>query len=375
MRNERVILRLVDLLYSCVDGDSSWSAFLDAVADRFRADLVGITTNSYLQAVNSEVDSTELAKYQVYFQAINPWHIAGRDRRYPEGNILVTEEVLPVNIYRKTTFYNEWGRKNRVTHAIGGVIRATSSVTLFFSINRGDAGEPFGEEERRVGQLLMPDIQRAINLDDRMHMLERRAWVLDRLAFPMLYVDSGGVVCWANEAAERLLRRGHGLRFREGRIRAELPDEDSELQKKLQEDRRLLAGQITGYGGWLRITKGDDGSQLSLFLTHPPNRLRRSIGIPENTGFLVFIAAQAVDANILINRLRQTWNLTPAESALGVEMLESDGLAAAAAKLRISRNTAKTQLSSIFQKSGVRRQSELVRKLLALAVIGPAPGE
>jgi DNA-binding CsgD family transcriptional regulator len=54
--------------------------------------------------------------------------------------------------------------------------------------------------------------------------------------------------------------------------------------------------------------------------------------------------------------------------------LESDGLQAAAEKLKVSRNTVKSQLSAIFQKSGARRQSELVRKLLALAVIGPGPG-
>jgi len=38
--------------------------------------------------------------------------------------------------------------------------------------------------------------------------------------------------------------------------------------------------------------------------------------------------------------------------------------------LQISRNTAKTQLSSIFAKAGVRRQADLVRRLLALAVVG-----
>jgi DNA-binding CsgD family transcriptional regulator/PAS domain-containing protein len=373
-RNERAILRLVDLLYSCVDAESSWSTFLDAVANHFRADLVGIATNSYLQALNSEVDPTELAKYQTHYLKMNPWHIG--HRIYPEGRILLSEEVLPANAYRRTSFYHEWGRKNRVSHAVGGAIRATSAVTVFFSINRGDAQGPYGEEDREVAQLLMPHVQRAVNLYERMTGLNDRAWVLNALAFPMMFVASDGAVRWANEAAEQLLRRAHGLRLRDGKLSAELPDEHAELHKKLREDQRLIAGHVNGYGGWQRITKAGDGSQLSLFLTRLPHKLGRPMGLFETgSGFLVLVAAQAVDANTLMSRVRQSWGLTPAEAALAIEMLESDGLPAAAAKLRISRNTAKTQLSSIFQKAGVRRQSELVRRMLALAVIAPAPGE
>jgi DNA-binding CsgD family transcriptional regulator len=143
----------------------------------------------------------------------------------------------------------------------------------------------------------------------------------------------------------------------------------------LGEERAIIVQRIDGYGGWLRITRLDDGSEMSLFLTRPPRRIRRSIGVPEaSSDFLVFVATQAIDISTLTRRLREAWGLTFAEATLAIELLETEGLQSAAEKLRISRNTVKTQLSAVFQKAGVRRQSELVRKLLALAVIGPSPG-
>lgn len=369
-REERAILRIIDVLYSCVDGESSWSAFLDILANHFAASLCGIATNSSLQAVVG-VDSAELLKYQKYYMKINPW--LSSTRSYPQGKMLLTEEVLPLGAYRETQFYNEWGKKNLVTHAIGGAIRVNTKSFLFLSINRGDAGGPYEEQDRQTAQVLMPHIQRAANLHERLSDLYARSSVLDGLAFPTMFVASDGALRWANGAAEHLLRRGRGLVCRNGKVNTELPEENSTLYSKLRENRRLSADQVDGYGGWMRITRGDDGSQLSLLLARLPDRLRWHMGVSETcSGFLVIIAEPTFDANALLSRLRHNWALTPAEAALAIEMLESDGLPSAAAKLRISRNTAKTQLAAVFQKAGVRRQSELIRKLLALAVVGPA---
>ena len=293
---------------------------------------------------------------------------------YPEGVVLMTEEIVPLEVYRKSAFYNEWAKRNLVAHSIGGDVRVTHDIMLSLSINRGDFGKPFSEQHREVAQLLMPHLQRAANLYTRMNGLEERAWVLDGLAFPMMYVSADGAVHWANAVAENVLRSGRGLRLRGGRLHAQLASDDAHLHKMLSEERLMAEQRIDGYGGWLRITSPDDRSELSLFLTRPPRRIRRSIGVREtSSGFLVFVATQAIDINTLARRLRATWGLTLAEAVLAVELLETEGLQSAAAKLKISRNTAKTQLSSIFQKAGVRRQSELVRKLLALAVIGTSP--
>jgi DNA-binding CsgD family transcriptional regulator len=62
--------------------------------------------------------------------------------------------------------------------------------------------------------------------------------------------------------------------------------------------------------------------------------------------------------------LREDFGLTPAEAALAFEILKADGLKAAANRLHISLATAHTHLAHVFDKTGARRQAELVRLIL-----------
>jgi DNA-binding CsgD family transcriptional regulator len=65
--------------------------------------------------------------------------------------------------------------------------------------------------------------------------------------------------------------------------------------------------------------------------------------------------------------LRSRFGLTDAESGVAAEILKGDGRLAAARRLGISDTTAKTHLSNIFEKTGTRRQAELVRLMLDTA--------
>ena len=289
--------------------------------------------------------------------------------------MLFSSEILPHSAYLKTVFYNDWGKRNLVTHALGGAIRAHNNKMLFLSLNRGDSQKPFDEPQREAAQLLMPHLQRAVDLYDRFTFFEQRQWTLDALAFPMMHVAADRRLVWANRAAEQVLTAGEGLFVREGKLRAELVDQDNALRAMLCASRQAIAERPAGYGGWLRITRCSDGSEMSLYLVRAPASERRLPGTSaDGDGFWIFIMQVSVDDGLLTGRLRAAWGLTPAEAALTIELLESDSLQAAAEKLSISRNTVKTQLASIFQKAGVRRQSELSRKLVLLSVIGAAPG-
>lgn len=70
---------------------------------------------------------------------------------------------------------------------------------------------------------------------------------------------------------------------------------------------------------------------------------------------------------------QQGLGLTAAEARLTAKLAQGLALADAAVELGISSHTARTQLKSIFAKTGARRQSELVGMLTELAAIAPAP--
>ncbi|OWJ57075.1 hypothetical protein BWR60_34395 [Inquilinus limosus] len=69
--------------------------------------------------------------------------------------------------------------------------------------------------------------------------------------------------------------------------------------------------------------------------------------------------------------LQELFGLTAAEAGLAVEIGRGDGIQAAADRLAISGNTARTHLARIFEKTGTGRQAELVRLLAQCSL--PAP--
>jgi DNA-binding CsgD family transcriptional regulator len=62
--------------------------------------------------------------------------------------------------------------------------------------------------------------------------------------------------------------------------------------------------------------------------------------------------------------LQRLYNLTPAEAAVAVRILRGEGLQAVADGLRITLATVCTHRQRVFEKTGTKRQAELVRLIL-----------
>ena len=83
----------------------------------------------------------------------------------------------------------------------------------------------------------------------------------------------------------------------------------------------------------------------------------------ENTGLsLVIERPDAPDD--AARALMERHDLTAAEARLALHLAGGGTLASHAAAQKVSRNTARTQLQSIFQKMGVNRQAAVVRLVL-----------
>jgi DNA-binding CsgD family transcriptional regulator len=78
----------------------------------------------------------------------------------------------------------------------------------------------------------------------------------------------------------------------------------------------------------------------------------------------VFVRDAEGKAHPPVKLAQQLFQLTPAETALAIELANGLSLEEAAEALSIRRNTARAHLRSIFSKTGVRRQTELVRIFL-----------
>ena len=82
---------------------------------------------------------------------------------------------------------------------------------------------------------------------------------------------------------------------------------------------------------------------------------------------ILFVNDPARDVAVRSDHLRDEFGLTRAEAALALEILAGQGLQVAAGRLQITLTTARTHLAHIFEKTGTRRQAEVVRLILQSA--------
>jgi PAS domain-containing protein len=147
-----------------------------------------------------------------YYRDIFPWRVAAgssiREDRAPVGRVVRGEDIVPDREFLDSEFYNDYGRHAGFRHMIGGLLSTETAVSIAFT--RDAAAGPFEEHDRHVLQLLMPHLQRAIQLRNRFEPDASKlgAGALDALSIAVIVVDGTLRVKHANAAAVALTN-GH----------------------------------------------------------------------------------------------------------------------------------------------------------------------
>jgi DNA-binding CsgD family transcriptional regulator len=207
----------------------------------------------------------------------------------------------------------------------------------------------------------MPHLERAVRIHSRLHVLQSGIQAVDSLSIGVVCVTATGKVVFANEYARAVLARGDGLSLdRYGLLISSSKSEP--LRVLIAKAAEASAGRGLHAGGPLTIERGSGAKayQLTVMPTHSAE-LTLSASAP---AVIIFIRDPQRHERPSEDLLR-AYGLTPAESR--VALLLSDGLSPRqiAEMIGVSENTVRSQIKSIFFKTGVKRQGELFRLLLA----------
>jgi DNA-binding CsgD family transcriptional regulator len=171
--------------------------------------------------------------------------------------------------------------------------------------------------------------------------------LFDALAAPIIVIDESLHVQFTNSAARRALARDDGL----GVVEGALVIEDRDARAALRE---IVAGHAAGHDSAVMLRHGEAqccvmhvvalaGDAFALFL--------RRLGPEPRSG-------DTVAAGI--------YGLTGRERSVLLAIAEVGGVPATAKALKLSEGTVKSYLKTIFQKTGARRQADLVKLALLL---------
>jgi DNA-binding CsgD family transcriptional regulator len=357
---------LVGLIYDTALDPGVWPVLLNRLADALsaRCGVIG-SRNSSTNATAMTAPRTDpeyLRRFTEYWAGrAFIWKGMGK---LPVGTVMVRELIIARDEFCRTDYYNEWCKPLGVEAVIAAQLLAEGPLSTVIAAYRPYAEGDFNATETRLFAALIPHLQRAVQLQLRLAGLEGLpeglAEILNRLLQGVILVDAEARVIFANRVAEAMLRAGRGLFLRRDGLGAEIPGETRRLRRIIAECAEPRPG-LGGARGHLRLSREH---RLPLTVLVAPHRSRFGWIDVVRPRAMLFITDPEANAAVRQQALREDFGLTPAEAAVAVEILGADGLRATARRLGISVATAHTHLAHVFDKTGTRRQAELVRLIL-----------
>jgi DNA-binding CsgD family transcriptional regulator/PAS domain-containing protein len=366
MSNESELIALIAAIYEAGADFTLWPDALARIATAFGVPSAGMARQGKTPAecwgISSGVEPAAIKTYVEHYHSVNP--IWQRVPNTPEGTVQADTMVIPRRELERTEFFNDYLVPQRIDGLLNSVVLVEESRQTVVTMH---GRRQFDEEDIDFYRLITPHLQRAvqINLKSAQSHLNHAASkeALDLLNEGVLFVDANGSVMLANRRAESLFVADGGLRQRDGILRGNVHSETLALHALIAKCGQ--GGMILSSVGNLSLSRGAGRPPLSLMVApvshRPPDWLtgKRPVAI-------IFVNDPERTPKPASQQLTEQYGFTRAEAALAIEILDGDGIQAAADRLSISRATARTHLARVFDKTGVRRQSELVRLLMSM---------
>ena len=282
-----------------------------------------------------------------------------------EQSISVNSLSPNVNSSR-SKFYADWLEPQNLHHRLCAVLSREGATAVFLEVLRSRGCAGFDQDDIDRCRVLLPHLQRALRTRRRMAELEveRDAALraLDQLPWGVVFVDEHHNRLTANRHAQEILVAGDGLTARGNTLRAELADETVRLEQLLNSALDRTGKAHSRAGGTLSITRPSGAHPLSVAVV--PLHIEIATLGERGPIAAIFVMDPDLPLDSHEQHLRELYALTAGEARLASALLQGKSVDEAAAAMGITVNTARAYLKRIYNKTGVRRQPELVRLLL-----------
>jgi len=363
--------RLLGAIYDGPTESPPWNTALQQMREVLQAAHVTLmlrppSSESHGVMINTgQVTQQGLESYESHFFALDPFV------RLPEGEVVTAEELIGSQQWLKSPMYQEYLKPLDIRHLLGADIYTKEGIECRLRVTRSHDAPAFNAGDKALIKLLLPHLKRSIRLHAKLDYLESDrqlfAGAVNRMLVGMITFAQDGSILEVNQEAQRILLEKDGILRSGTGIALSSNHENRDLQRMI---RQAVAG------GPPEDASGGPSVVEAISVTRPSGRAKlgiviRTIPLGEFTG-----AKQRPAAAVFLRDpessgtqpshevVRRLFGLTRMEAALALLLAEGLTLDEAAEKLNVRRNTARTHLRSIFCKTGVTRQTMLVRMLL-----------
>lgn len=316
------------------------------------------------------LDTGRFDLYLTHWQDKDPRMAAATAR---PGVVLNDTVDIDRSAFERSAIFNEALAVDDSYYSIFGIFPISDELVLAQALLRGRADGPFGESEVARMTALVPHLSRVVYLRHLIHEIQRDRddlrLALDALPIAVAIVGhSGGVIC-ANAAATTLLDGRDGVRVERGRLTASKPSDAAALAAAIAKaavvsDATTTAPAPAALVPSTALIARDDRRPLVVHCL--PLRPRSSIRERDARAARVLVVLHDPDRKTRLDPalVERLFGLTPTEALLAVTLAEGRPLLDFARDRGCTEQTARTHLKRVLEKTGAKRQAELVRLIL-----------
>lgn len=306
------------------------------------------------------VKEEAVVSYETHFFSLDPFV------RLKEGEVVTAEELIGEE-WLNSPIYQEYLKPLGIRHLLGADIYTAEGIECRFRVTRAQEAKPFSAADKALCGFLLPHLKRSIQLHARLDFLECErqlfAGTVNRLLLGIVSISNNGSIIEMNQEAKRILSDKDGVWLAGNTLCVENAQESRELQAMI---RQALAPSNSGpaVAEAMSVTRLSGRAKIGVLVRAIPMGAW-SESSKQRPAVAVFLRDPESNAAQPSHELvRRLFGLTRMEAALALLLAEGATLDEAAEKMNVRRNTARTHLRSIFCKTGVTRQTMLVRLLL-----------
>jgi hypothetical protein len=270
-RSTELTDKLLDRIYDAATEQDLWRSVLTEIADLTNSQggiLYGLSIAAstvyfeYNGRLSEECNRVHQERYLQNIQE-HPW--AKFMERQPVGQLVQSDEIVPLPSLRRTPFFDDVLHPQDVAHNAMIALAAKDDFRAAFNICRSARQGPFDEEERTFFERLVPHLCRSIRLGFRIdgyRALQHAAFdVLDRLSVGVILLDRRARIVYVNAPARSFGSDGGALHLRNSIVSTWSPAHSQRLGELI---RTALSGAPTGS---MSVPRPSDGQLLTILVS------------------------------------------------------------------------------------------------------------
>jgi DNA-binding CsgD family transcriptional regulator/PAS domain-containing protein len=285
------------------------------------------------------------------------------------GDIYSIADLMPYEEFVATPVYQQWAKPNGWVDHLAATLDKSANGFALFGVFRSEGQGLVDDRMRHRMRLLAPHMRRAVLIGNVIDVhkagVSALADAFDAIDTGVFLVDGAGRIVFVNEAGQALLASGTVL----GRQQNMLTAVDPHAARVLRDVLAAASGgdSAIGTGGIAVPLLKEPGHNWFAHVLPLTSGARLREGRVHSAVAAVFVRKASVYAPPPIETVAKLYKLSPGEVRVLQAMLNVSGVSKIAAALGLTESTVKTHLQHLFAKTGVRRQTDLVKLVAAHA--------